>query len=165
VLWVRAPSVAAGYWQRPEPSARAFVGEWFRPGDLYTRSADGHFVHGGRQDDLFKVAGQWVVPADVEAVAAGHPDVVDAGLVAAEDPEGLLKPYLFVVTAAPGRAEAVRAELAVLLEAHVPRHARPREIAVVGELPRTATGKLQRFRLAEAVRERAAGAAGEGGRS
>jgi len=165
VLWVRAPSVAAGYWQRPEPSARAFVGEWFRTGDLYTRSADGHFVHGGRQDDLFKVAGQWVVPADVEAVAAGHPDVVDAGLVAAEDPEGLLKPYLFVVTAAPGRAEAVRAELAVLLEARVPRHARPREIVVVGELPRTATGKLQRFRLAEAVRERAAGAAGEGGRS
>jgi 4-hydroxybenzoate-CoA ligase/benzoate-CoA ligase len=155
VLWVRAPSVAAGYWQREGPLRRAFVGEWFRTGDLYTRSADDHFVHGGRQDDLFKVAGQWVVPADIEAVAASHPDVLDAGVVGAEDAEGLLKPHLFVVAAAAA-GPALRAELAALLEARLPRHARPREIAVVGELPRTATGKLQRFRLAEAARARAA---------
>src|SRR4030095_5152748 len=72
-------------------------GEWFRTGDVYYVDADGHWVHCGRQDDLFKVAGQWVVPADVEAVALRHPAVLDAGLVGAAEVSGLVKPYLFVV--------------------------------------------------------------------
>jgi acyl-coenzyme A synthetase/AMP-(fatty) acid ligase len=150
VLWVRTPSAAAGYWQRPADTRRAFDGEWFRTGDVYYVDADGHWVHCGRQDDLFKVAGQWVVPADVEAVALRHPAVLEAGLVGAEEGSGLIKPYLFVVPRAAG-ADAARlaAELGERLAREVPAHARPREVRVVAELPRTATGKLQRHRLRE----------------
>ena len=148
VLWVRTPSLASGYWQRPEATGRAFDGEWFRTGDVYYVDADGHWIHCGRQDDLFKVAGQWVVPADVEAVALRHPAVLEAGLVGAEEESGLVKPYLFVVPRAAGAdAAALAAELRERLAREAPAHARPREIIVVPELPRTATGKLQRHRL------------------
>ena len=148
VLWVRTPSLARGYWQRPEATGRAFDGEWFRTGDVYYVDADGHWIHCGRQDDLFKVAGQWVVPADVEAVALRHPAVLEAGLVGAEEESGLVKPYLFVVPRAAGAdAAALAAELRERLAREAPAHARPREIIVVPALPRTATGKLQRHRL------------------
>jgi benzoate-CoA ligase family protein len=148
VLWVRTPSLARGYWQRPEATGRAFDGEWFRTGDVYYVDADGHWIHCGRQDDLFKVAGQWVVPADVEAVALRHPAVLEAGLVGAEEESGLVKPYLFVVPReARADAAALVAELRERLAREAPAHARPREILVVPELPRTDTGKLQRYRL------------------
>jgi benzoate-CoA ligase family protein len=152
VLWVRTPSAAAGYWQRPADTRRAFDGEWFRTGDVYYVDAGGHWVHCGRQDDLFKVAGQWVVPAEVEAVALRHPAVLEAGLVGAEEGSGLIKPYLFVVPRAAG-ADAVQLarELGERLAREVPAHARPREVRVVAELPRTATGKLQRHRLRDQV--------------
>lgn len=155
VLWVRTPSAAAGYWQRPADTRRAFDGEWFRTGDVYYVDADGHWVHCGRQDDLFKVAGQWVVPADVEAVALRHPAVLEAGLVGAEEGSGLIKPYLFVVPRAAG-TDAVRLarELGESLAREVPAHARPREVRVVAELPRTDTGKLQRFRLRDLLTAR-----------
>jgi benzoate-CoA ligase family protein len=162
VLWVRTPSLARGYWQRPEATGRAFDGEWFRTGDVYYVDADGHWVHCGRQDDLFKVAGQWVVPADVEAIALRHPAVLEAGLVGAEEGSGLVKPYLFVVPReARADAAALAAELRERLARDAPAHARPREIIVVPELPRTDTGKLQRFRLREHL---AASHPGEGGR-
>jgi benzoate-CoA ligase family protein len=161
VLWVRTPSLARGYWQRPEATGRAFDGEWFRTGDVYYVDADGHWVHCGRQDDLFKVAGQWVVPADVEAVALRHPAVLEAGLVGAEEDSGLVKPYLFVVLREAGAdAAGLAAELRERLAREAPAHARPREIIVVPELPRTATGKLQRHRLRDQL---AASQTGEGG--
>ena len=161
VLWVRTPSLARGYWQRPEATGRAFDGEWFRTGDVYYVDADGHWVHCGRQDDLFKVAGQWVVPADVEAVALRHPAVLDAGLVGAAGVSGLVKPYLFVVPReARADASGLAAELRDRLARETPAHARPREIIVVPELPRTATGKLQRYRLRDLV---GASNPGEGG--
>jgi benzoate-CoA ligase family protein len=152
VLWVRAASVAAGYWDRPDESRRAFVDGWFRTGDLFTRDREGFLVHGGREDDRFKVAGQWVVPGEVEAVALGHPAVLEAGLVGAAEGAGLVKPFLFLVPrrAAPS-AGALAAEVRALLDARLPAHQRPREIRIVPELPRTGTGKLQRYRLRELV--------------
>jgi acyl-coenzyme A synthetase/AMP-(fatty) acid ligase len=150
VLWVRTPSQAAGYWQRLDHSRRTFVGEWFRTGDVYRREADGGHVHCGREDDFFKVAGQWVAPADVESVLLRHPQVLDAGVVGAPEASGLIKPFVFVV--ARGGAlepESLRADLRRFLEGALPPHQRPREIRIVSELPRTATGKLQRFRLRE----------------
>jgi benzoate-CoA ligase family protein len=150
LLWVRTPSAAAGYWERPEDTRRAFDGPWFRTGDVYYVDADGHWVHCGRHDDLFKVAGQWVIPADVEAVALRHPDVLEAGLVGAEEERGLIKPYLFVVPrAAETDAARLVAELDARMAGEVPAHARPRAVRVVARLPRTDTGKLQRFRLRE----------------
>jgi benzoate-CoA ligase family protein len=147
VLHVRTPSASPAYWRRRDQSRRAFVGEWFRTGDVCRRDADGYYHHCAREDDLFKVAGMWVAPADVEAALRRHPDVVDAAVVGASDDGGLVKPVAFVV-AAPG---AVGNGLVEALTAHVsgtlPAHQRPRRIVLVPELPRTATGKLQRFLL------------------
>jgi benzoate-CoA ligase len=124
------------------------VGEWFRTGDVYRREADGHHVHCGREDDFFKVAGQWVSPVEVESVLLRHPAVVDGGVVGAPEPGGLIKPFAFVVPRDPaGSREALRADVRRFLETALAPHQRPREIHIVSELPRTATGKLQRFRL------------------
>jgi benzoate-CoA ligase family protein len=150
VLWAKTPSTAAGYWKRLDHSRRTFVGDWFRTGDVYVRDADGYYTHCGREDDFFKVAGQWVVPADVEAALMKHPAVLEAGVVGAEEASGLVKPFVFVVprdaATEPGR---FRSELMRLAEQTLPSHQRPRDIRIVSELPRTATGKLQRFKLKE----------------
>ncbi len=148
VLWVRTPSQAAAYWKRLDHSRRTFVGDWFRTGDVYRREADGRHVHCGREDDFFKVAGQWVAPAEVESVLLRHPGVLDSGVVGAPEAGGLIKPFVFVVPRDPAtEPETLRAELQRFLEGALPPHQRPREIRIVCELPRTATGKLQRFRL------------------
>ena len=150
VLWVRTPSQAAQYYQRLDHSRRTFVGEWFRTGDVYRCDPDGYHVHCGREDDFFKVAGQWVAPAEVESVLLRHPGVLDGGVVGAPEAGGLIKPFAFVVPRDPaGSPEALEADVRGYLEAALAPHQRPRAIRVVSELPRTATGKLQRFRLRE----------------
>jgi len=153
VLWVRTPSAAFGYWRRLDESRRAFVGEWFRTGDVYYRDADGFYVHCGRDDDRFKVAGLWVIPAEVEASALRHPGVLEAAVVGAEAVSGLVKPVLFVVprdaSLEPGGLETA---LRQRLEEELPAHQRPQAIVAVPELPRTATGKVQRFKLREEAR-------------
>jgi len=145
VMHVRTPSASPFYWRRGAESRRAFVGEWFRTGDVYVRDGDGFFHHRGREDDLFKVAGMWVSPADVEGVLLGHPAVADVGVVGAPA-GGLVKPFAFVVPHT-GAGGALAAELRALAERKLAPHQRPREIILVDELPRTATGKLQRFVL------------------
>ncbi|MCI0548036.1 MAG: benzoate-CoA ligase family protein [Candidatus Rokubacteria bacterium] len=152
VLWVRTPSVAAGYRGRPEHWRAAFLDGWLRTGDLYYKDGDGFHVHSGREDDRFKVAGQWVVPSEVEALALAHPGVLDAGLAGVEVASGLVKPELFVVVGAESAA-TVESALRERLERALLPHQRPHRIRVVAELPRTATGKLQRFRLRELGRE------------
>jgi benzoate-CoA ligase family protein len=150
VLWVRTPSQAAAYYRRLDHSRRTFVGDWFRTGDVYRREPGGHHVHCGREDDFFKVAGQWVSPVQVESVLLRHPEVLDGGVVGAPEAGGLIKPFAFVVPRDPaGAPEALRADVRRFLEAALAPHQRPREIRIVSELPRTATGKLQRFRLRE----------------
>jgi benzoate-CoA ligase len=150
VLWVRTPSLAAAYYRRLDHSRRTFVGDWFRTGDVYRREPDGHHVHCGREDDFFKVAGQWVSPAQVESVLLRHPEVLDGGVVGAPEAGGLIKPFVFVVPRDPaGPPDALQADVRRFLEAALAPHQRPREIRVVSELPRTETGKLQRFRLRE----------------
>jgi benzoate-CoA ligase family protein len=152
VLWVKTPSAAAGYWERPDLSRRTFVDEWFRTGDIYLRDGDGFYTHCGREDDFFKVAGLWVVPADVEAALMKHPAVLEAGVVGAEEASGLIKPFVFVVPRDSAVEPAgLRSELMRLAEETLPSHERPRDIRIVSELPRTVTGKLQRFKLKERV--------------
>ena len=154
VLWAKTPSTAAGYWKRLDHSRRTFVGDWFRTGDVYVRDADGFYTHCGREDDFFKVAGQWVVPGDVEAALMKHPAVLEAGVVGAAEASGLVKPFVFVVPRdAATEPGAFRSELMRLAEQTLPSHERPRDIRIVSELPRTATGKLQRFKLKEIVEE------------
>jgi benzoate-CoA ligase family protein len=149
VLHVRTPSASAGYWNRVDLSRRAFVGEWLRTGDVMTRDADGFYHHVGRDDELFKVAGMWVAPSEVEAALLAHPHVAEAGVVGVPAEAGLIKPVAFVVSRGGDEPEALAAALAAHLAAALPSHQRPRRIAVVDELPRTVTGKLQRHVLRE----------------
>ena len=146
VLHVRTPSASPFYWRRGAESRRAFAGEWFRTGDVYVRDGDGYYYHRGREDDLFKVAGMWVSPADVEGALLGHPDVADAGVVGVPAPGGLVKAIAFVVARA-GAGGVLVDELKAFAERTLAPHQRPREIVLVDELPRTASGKLQRFVL------------------
>ena len=150
VLHVRAPSISHEYWNRPEESRRVFSEGWFRTGDVYARDEDGAFVHRGREDDFFKVAGMWVRPADVESVLLGHPGVLDAGVVGAQDDRGLVKPFAFVVPS-PSAGSDLVASLHASLAGRLATHQRPSRITIVAELPRTATGKLQRHKLRPAV--------------
>jgi acyl-coenzyme A synthetase/AMP-(fatty) acid ligase len=149
VLHVRTPSASAGYWNRLDTGRQTFVGEWLRTGDMFTRDADGFYHHAGRADDRFKVAGMWVAPADVEAALLAHADVADAGVVGATLDGGLVKAVAFVVPRAGSSGTGLAEALAAHLEARLPAHQRPRRIHVVDALPRTATGKLQRYLLRE----------------
>ena len=145
-LLVRGPSAAEGYWNQRDKSRRTFQGEWTRTGDKYVQEADGHYRYQGRTDDMFKVSGIWVSPFEVEAALMTHPAVQEAAVVGREDADGLTKPMAFVVMkdgAAPAPAEALQAHVKECIG--VWKY--PRWIEAVEELPKTATGKIQRFKL------------------
>ena len=146
-LWVRGGSTAAGYHDRPAATAAAFREGWVVTGDRY-RVADGHYYHLGRDDDMLRVGAQWVSPLEVEAVLLRHPDVLECAVVGRADADGLTKACAYVVPdGPPGRSLAT--ELVALCGAGLPGHKRPRWIELVPELPKTATGKIQRYRLRE----------------
>ena len=147
VLHVRTPSASRAYWNRVDRSRATFIGEWLRTGDVLSRDGDGFYHHLGREDDLFKVAGMWVTPGEVESVLLSHPAVAEAAVVGARDAGGLVKPFAFVVATNGAPTERLLGELTALAAERLPSHQRPRHIAVVDALPRTATGKLQRFAL------------------
>jgi benzoate-CoA ligase family protein len=143
-LSVAGESLATGYWCRTEATRERFVGRWFRTGDLYSRSIDGYYTYLGRSDDMLRVAGEWVSPAEVEGVLAEHPDVLEAAVVG-EPVDGLTRPVAFVV---PDRGCTIdEAELLELCRVRLAGFKRPRRIVVVAVLPKTATGKIQRNRL------------------
>ncbi len=146
-LLVAGETAATGYWCRSEESRRAFRGEWFASGDMYVCSPDGFYTYLGRCDDMFKAAGEWVSPAEVEAVLVEHPDVLEAVVVGECRPDGLAEPVARVV-AAPGRSVEPEA-LAEHCRARLAGFKRPRRILVVESLPRTATGKIQRALVRE----------------
>jgi benzoate-CoA ligase family protein len=144
-LHVRGPSVATGYWSRTAATQAAFRGDWLRTGDVYTCSDDGHYTFLGRNTDMIKAGGIWVSPAEVESVLIEHPDVLEAAVVGARDAAGLEMTVAFVV-ARSGRAiepDGIDAHCRSRMAAFK----RPRRVLVVDELPKTATGKIQRFAL------------------
>jgi benzoate-CoA ligase len=151
-LFVRGPTAAAGYWNNRERSRATFLGPWTRTGDKYYQDQDGYYVYCGRSDDMMKVSGMFVSPAEVEAALVAHEDVLEAAVVGAADRDGLIKPKAFVV--AKPRISAGQA-FARALESHararLPGFKCPRWFAFVDELPKTATGKIQRFKLREAL--------------
>jgi benzoate-CoA ligase family protein len=149
-LWVRGPTSCTGYWNDRARSLAAFHGPWTRTGDRYSRAADGTWTYGGRADDMLKVGGIWVSPFEVESALAAHPAVLEAAVVGAEDRDGLTKPKAFVVLrdpAAGGPAPALVDELKTFVKTHLAPFKYPRWVEVVSELPKTATGKIQRFKL------------------
>jgi benzoate-CoA ligase len=145
-LWLRHPALALGYANRPEQTAAQFRDGWFCTRDLFVRDAEGFFLHQGRSDDLLKVAGQWVQPGEVEEAVAADPAIAEAACVQVTDAEGSERLALFVTA----RGEAAQALAAAGARAELlPRFKRPKWIRTIGELPRTATGKIQRFKLRE----------------
>lgn len=148
-LHVRGPSIATGYWSRHAATQAAFRGEWLKTGDVYTRSADGFFTFLGRNSDMIKAGGIWVSPAEVEAVLISHPDVLEVGVVGLRDDHGLESVVAVVV------ARAGRTIDATSLEAHcrerMAAFKRPRKVVVADALPKTATGKIRRFQLRDAL--------------
>lgn len=149
ILWARIESCATRYWNQPEASLRAFRDGWFATDDLYRVDADGFWHHEGRADDLLKVAGQWVSPSEVEEVALSVPGVHDSALVGRADESGLTRTTLYVVLAAG--SDGVMDRLRATLSERLMSHKVPREIRAVDAVPRTATGKLQRYKLREAA--------------
>jgi benzoate-CoA ligase len=146
-LHVKGPSTATGYWRRPEATDAAFRNGWLRTGDVFTRSVDGYYTFLGRSNDMMKVGGIWVSPAEVEAALVEHPYVLEAAVVGGRDEHGLETIVAFVV---PQRGHDIDP---VAIEQHcrsrMAAFKRPRRIVPVGELPKTATGKIRRFALRE----------------
>ena len=147
-LLVRGPTAGDGYWNQRAKSRRTFAGEWTRSGDKFYRDADGYYYDCGRTDDMFKVSGMWVSPFEVEAALVSHEAVFEAAVIGKEDADGLVKPKAFIVLNDGYTADE---SLFETLRIHVKERAGPwkfpRWIDVRADLPRTATGKLQRFKL------------------
>jgi benzoate-CoA ligase len=144
-LLIKGPTAASLYWNNRAKSRSTFVGEWTRSGDKYSQDADGYYAYGGRTDDMLKVSGIWVSPAEVEAALVSHEAVLEAAVVGKEDEQKLIKPKAYVVLK-PGK-QATAEELQNYVKSKLAPYKYPRWIEFVGELPKTATGKIQRFKL------------------
>ncbi len=151
-LYIHGPSSALMYWGNRAKSAETFQGGWTKSGDKYIRNEDGSYTYGGRSDDMLKVSGIYVSPFEVEATLVQHPAVLEAAVIGVPDAEGLTKTKAFVVLKAGG--EASEAELKAFVKDRLAPYKYPRQIEFVADLPKTATGKIQRFKLRE--RERGA---------
>jgi benzoate-CoA ligase len=147
-LLVKGDSAAAFYWNRHQQSKQTFLGEWVKTGDRYRRDTDGYFWHAGRADDMLKVGGIWVSPIEVENALLAHPAVLECAVVGARDLDDMVKPKAYVVLkdGISPSVECARQLQAFVKEAIAP-FKYPRWIEFVPELPKTATGKIQRFKL------------------
>jgi benzoate-CoA ligase len=147
-LLVRGDSVCAAYWNQHEKTKDTIQGHWLKTGDKYTCDADGFFWYCGRTDDMLKVGGIWVSPIEVENALVAHPAVLECGVVGREDRDGLVKPVAFVALrpghdATPQLGQALQQ----FVRERLAEYKRPRWVEFVSELPKTATGKIQRFKL------------------
>lgn len=151
-LYVQGPSAALMYWHNRDKSRDTFQGAWTKSGDKYSRDADGYYTYAGRNDDMLKVSGIYVSPFEVEATLVQHPAILEAAVIGKTDSDGLTKTKAFIVLKA-GQAlteEAVKA----FCKEHLAAYKYPRHIEFVAELPKTATGKIQRFKLRELESQR-----------
>ncbi|MEK9833524.1 MAG: benzoate-CoA ligase family protein, partial [Rhodospirillaceae bacterium] len=147
-LLIRGGSVTSRYWNQPERTAAAFEGNWIRTGDSYFRDADGFYTCCGRSDDMLKVGGIWVSPVEIEARLVAHDAVLEAAIISRADDDELIKPEAFVILKEAGDAsDALAEELKAFCQAELARYKYPRWVHFVDELPKTATGKIQRFKL------------------
>lgn len=149
-LLVKGDATAPYYWNKHEQTKRAMLGEWLKTGDTYYRDAEGYYWYCGRSDDMMKVGGLWVSPIEIENTLMEHPAVLECGVIGANDADGLLKPKAFVVLNSgfkPG--DELRVELQNHVKSKLAPYKYPRWIEFVDDLPKTVTGKIQRFRLRE----------------
>ena len=146
-LLVCGGSAADGYWNQREKSRATFEGVWTRTGDKYFQDDDGYYHFCGRRDDMFKVGGRWVSPFEVEQALVSHPAVLEAAVVAKEDADGLVKPKAFVVLNADAGQDCLFEPLKAHVKSMIGAWKYPRWIDFVDSLPKTATGKIQRYKL------------------
>lgn len=146
-LYVHGPSAAMMYWGNRAKTRETFQGGWTKSGDKYTRNSDGSYTYGGRSDDMLKVSGIYVSPFEVEATLVQHPAVLEAAVIGVPDVDGLTKTKAFVVLKTGG--EVTAEELKAFIKDRLAPYKYPRQIAFVPDLPKTATGKIQRFKLRE----------------
>ncbi len=153
-LYIRGPSAALMYWSDRDKSRETFQGAWTRSGDKYSRDAEGYYTYAGRSDDMLKVSGIYVSPFEVEATLMQHPAVLESAVIGTQDQDGLVKTKAFVVLKDGMRA--TEDELQAFVKQRLAPYKYPRFVEFLEELPKTATGKIQRFRLRERERELAA---------
>jgi benzoate-CoA ligase family protein len=154
-LLIKGESTAPYYWNRHQQSQQTMLGEWLRTGDMFSRDADGYFYFAGRADDMMKVGGRWVSPAEVESALLEHPAILEAAAVTAADAQGLFHVRAHCVLKAGAAAGAqLETELRARLHERLPGYKVPRWIEFVDDLPKTATGKIQRFALRQALAPR-----------
>jgi benzoate-CoA ligase family protein len=147
-LWVKGPSSAIGYWNQRDKSLATFHGPWTRTGDRYVRDESGYYAYSGRADDMLKVSGIWVSPFEVESALSAHEAILEAAVVGHTDEDGLVKPKAFVIlNAGRSMSRELEDELKAFVKARLAPYKYPRWIEVVSELPKTATGKIQRYKL------------------
>jgi benzoate-CoA ligase family protein len=147
-LWVRAESAAKYYWNKPEKTAETMVDGWLNTGDTYREDPDGYLVYEGRSDDMLKVGGIWCSPIEIESCLITHPAVLEAAVIGQADADQLIKPKAIVVLKrGGGGGPALSEELTALCKQRLAPYKYPRWIEFVAELPKTATGKIQRFKL------------------
>jgi benzoate-CoA ligase len=147
---IKGDSTCSGYWNQHEKTKETFEGHWFRTGDKYFQDEEGYFWYAGRANDLFKVSGRWLSPAEVESALIAHPAIREAAVIARDDENGLTKPAAYVVINDEVIANAqLSRELQDWVAERIGNYKRPRWIEFLPELPKTATGKLQRFKLRE----------------
>jgi benzoate-CoA ligase family protein len=150
-LWVRGGARAIGYWQHQEKTEQAFRGEWYVSGDMISKDADGYVTYCGRGDEMLKVSGKWLAPAEVEGCLLQHPAVAEAAVVGIADAAGLVKPRAYVVArdlgADPGARDGLAEELKAFVRERLAPFKHPREVVFMEALPRTHLGKVDRGRL------------------
>ncbi|MBN9090335.1 MAG: benzoate-CoA ligase family protein [Reyranella sp.] len=147
-LWIRAESAAKYYWNKPEKTAETMIDGWLNTGDTYREDPDGYLVYEGRSDDMLKVGGIWCSPIEIESCLITHPAVLEAAVIGQADADQLIKPKAIVVLKqAGGGGAALTDELTDLCRKSLAPYKYPRWIEYVAELPKTATGKIQRFKL------------------
>ena len=151
-LYIHGPSAALMYWGNRAKTRDTFQGGWTKSGDKYSRNADGSCTYGGRSDDMLKVSGVYVSPFEVEATLVQHPAVLEAAVIGVPDAQGLTRTKAFVVLKPDSAASDE--ELQAFVKDKLAPYKYPRLIEFVAELPKTATGKIQRYKLRELERER-----------
>ena len=147
-LWIRSELAAKYYWNKPEKTAETMVDGWLNTGDTYREDPDGYLIYDGRSDDMLKVGGIWCSPVEIESCLVGHPAVLEAAVVGHADADSLIKPKAIVVLKQAGDGgAALTDELMALCKKTLAPYKYPRWVEYVPELPKTATGKIQRFKL------------------
>ena len=154
ILWVKGQSTTTGFWNKKDKTRKQCLGEWFNTEDLWYVDKDGYYWYSGRADDAFKCRGEWVMPVEVEDVIIKNEAVLESAVIGTKDNDGLDKPMAFVVLQ-PGKepTEALAEEIKAHIRSELPGYKVPAWIRFVDDLPKTATGKFQRFMLRSEVRE------------